>query len=90
MSLLHKRMKTLNLTWLYCCCLVAKSCPTLATPWTVAYQATLSMGFHRQEYWCELPFPTLVDLLNAGTKPKFPALTGGFFTTEPQGKSNLA
>ena len=58
MSLLHKRMKTLNLTWL-CCCLVAKSCPTLATPWTVAHQATLSMGFPRQEYWCELSFPTL-------------------------------
>ena len=33
------------------CCLVAKLCPTLATPWTVAYQAPLSMGFSRQEYW---------------------------------------
>ena len=31
--------------------LVAKSCPTLATPWTVACQAPLSMGFSRQEYW---------------------------------------
>ena len=30
--------------------LVAKLCPTLATPWTVAYQAPLSMGFSRQEY----------------------------------------
>ena len=83
-------MKTLNLTWLCCCCLIAKSCPTLATPWTVAHQATLSMGFPRQEYWCELSFPTLGDLPNAGTKSKFPALTGGFFTTEPPGKPNLA
>ena len=31
--------------------LVAKSCPTLAIPWTVAHQAPLSMGFSRQEYW---------------------------------------
>ena len=35
--------------------LVAKSCPTLATPWTVAHQALLSMGFSRQEYWSGWP-----------------------------------
>ena len=44
-------------------CLVAKSYPTLATPWTVAYQAPLSMGFPRQEYQRRLPFPSLGDLL---------------------------
>ena len=38
--------------------LVAKSCLTLATPWTVAHQAPLSMGFSRQEYWSGLPFPS--------------------------------
>ena len=38
--------------------LIAKSCPTLATPWTVACQAPLSMGFSRQEYWSGLPFPS--------------------------------
>ena len=37
--------------------LVTKSCPTLATPWTVVCQAPLSRGFSRQEYWSELPFP---------------------------------
>ena len=37
--------------------LVAKSCPILATPWTVACQAPLSMGFPRQEYWGGLPLP---------------------------------
>ena len=37
--------------------LVAKSCPTLLTLWTVACQAPLSMGFSRQEYWSGLPFP---------------------------------
>ena len=36
--------------------LVAKSCLTLATPQTVAYQASLPMGFSRQEYWSGLPF----------------------------------
>ena len=38
--------------------LVAKSCPTLGTPWTVACQIPLSMGFSRQEYWNGLPFPS--------------------------------
>ena len=42
--------------------LVAKSCPTLATPWTVACQAPLSMGFSRQEYWSGLSFPSPGDL----------------------------
>ena len=42
--------------------LVAKSCLTLVTPWTVAFQALLSMGFSRQEYWSGLPFPFPGDL----------------------------
>ena len=54
--------------------LVAKSCPTLATPWTIALQAPLSMGFSRQEYWSGLPFPSPRDLLNPGIKPRSPAL----------------
>ena len=41
-------------------CLVPKSCLTLVTPWTVACQASLSMGFFRQEYWSGLPFPSPV------------------------------
>ena len=41
-----------------------------AAPWTVARQAPLSMGFFRQEYWSRLPFPTLEDLPNPGTKPE--------------------
>ena len=44
--------------------LVAKLCLTLA--WTVAYQAPLSMGFPRQEYWSGLPFPSPRHLLNPG------------------------
>ena len=38
---------------------VAQSCPTLATPWTAAYQAPPSMGFSRQEYWSGVPLPSM-------------------------------
>ena len=34
----------------------------LATPWTAAYQAPLSMGFSRQEYWSGVPLPSLIPL----------------------------
>ena len=54
--------------------LVAKSCPTLATPCTVACQAPLSLVFSKQEYWSGLPFPSPGDLPNPGIKPMSPAL----------------
>ena len=54
--------------------LLAKSCPTLATPWTVAHQAPLFMGFSRQKYWSGLPFPSPGDLPNPGIEPGSPAL----------------
>ena len=60
------------------------------TPWTVARQAPLSMGFPRQEYWSGLPFPPPGDLSDSGIKPESPAapaLAGRFFTTESPGKS---
>ena len=44
------------------------------TPWTVAYQAPLSMGFSRQEYWSELQFPSPGDLPNPGIEAGSPAL----------------
>ena len=56
------------------------------TPWTVAHQSPLSMGFSRKEYWSGLPFPPPEDLLNSGIEPKYltsPALAGEFFTTSP-------
>ena len=40
-----------------------------ATPWAVACQAPLSMGFSRLEYWSGLPFPSPGDLSNPGTEP---------------------
>ena len=54
--------------------LVTKLCLTLATLWTVAHQAALSMGFSRQEYWSGLPFPSPGDLPNPETEPRSPAL----------------
>ena len=69
------------------CCLVTKSFLVLATPWTAAGQAPLSMRCSRQEYWSGLPFPSAKDLPHAGTEPASPALAGRFFTPEPPGKS---
>ena len=56
------------------------------TPWTIAHQAPLCMGFPRQEYWSGLPFPFPGDLPDPGIEPMSPALTGGFFTSELSGK----
>ena len=47
-----------------------------ATPWTVAREAPLSMGFFRQEYWSGLPCPPPGDLPNPGIEPAFAALAG--------------
>ena len=55
-----------------------------ATPWTVASQAPLSMGFSRQESWSGLPCLPPGDLPDPGTEPASltsPALAGGFSTT---------
>ena len=57
-----------------------------STPWTVAYQTPLSMGFSRQEYWSGLPFPSPGDLPNPGIKPGSPALQADALLSEPPGK----
>ena len=56
-----------------------------ATPWTVAHQVLLFMGFSRQEYWSGLPLPSPGGLPDPGIEPASPALAGGFFTAEPPG-----
>ena len=69
---------------------VAKQCwdsqlCLFATPWIVARQAPLFLGFPRQVYWSELSFPSPGDLFNPGIEPGppvSPALAGGFFTIE--------
>ena len=57
-----------------------------ATPWTVAYQASLSMGFSRQEYWSGLPFPSPGYLPDPGVEPRSPTLEADALTSEPPGK----
>ena len=59
------------------------------TPWTVAHQAPLSMGYSRPEHWSGLPFPSPVNLPDLGLEPvslTSPAVAGGMFTTIPPGK----
>ena len=63
------------------------SCVLLfATPWMVAHQAPLLMGFSRQEYWSGLPFPTPGDLPNPVIKPASPALHADSLPSKPLGK----
>ena len=57
-----------------------------ATLWTLAYQASLSMGFSRKEYWSRLPFPSPGDLPDPGIEPGSPTLEADALTSEPPGK----
>ena len=56
------------------------------TSWTVAYQASLSMGFSRQEYQSGLPFPSPEDLPDPGIEPRSPTLQADALPSEPPGK----
>ena len=69
--------------------LAAKSCPTLATPWTTACQAPPSMGFSRQEYWSGLPLPSPGDLPDPGIEPRSPASQADSLPTELQGGPDM-
>ena len=63
-----------------CLCLVDRLC--LTTPWTVAYQDSLSMGFFKQEYWSGVTFPPAGDLPDPGNElmsVTFSPLAGRFF-----------
>ena len=71
-------VKSLSRVWLF------------VTPWTVAYQASLSMGFSTQEYWSGLPFLSPGDLPNPGIEPRSPALEADALTSEPPGKPKIA
>ena len=72
-----------------CCAQLLSHGLLFVTAWTVALQASLSMGFPRQEYWNGLPFLTPGDFPHPGIKPLSPALPGRFFTTEPPGEPCL-
>ena len=60
------------------------------TPWTVAYQASPSMGFSRQEYWSAVPFPSPGDLPDPRIKPRSPALQADALPCKPPGKPDEA
>ena len=62
------------------------SCVQLfVTPWTVAHQAPLSVGFSRHEYYSGLPCPSPGDLPNPGIEPRSPTLQVDSLPTEPPG-----
>jgi len=67
--------------------LATKSCLTLATPRTVTHQTPLSIGFARQEYWSELPFPSPEDLPNPGIEPVSPAWQVNSFRSDQISRS---
>ena len=56
------------------------------TPWTIAHQALLSMGFSRHKYWGGVPFSSPGDLPETGIEPASSTLACRFFTTEPPEK----
>ena len=65
------------------------SCVSLfVTPWIVAHQAPLSIGFIRQEYWSGFPWPPPGNLPNPGIEPGFPGLQVDSLPSEPPGKPN--
>ena len=80
----------------YCSCLCGGKCygkwkvfshvRLFVTPWTVARQAPLSMGFSRQGYWSGLPCPPPGDLPDPGIKSRPPALQADSLPSEPPGK----
>ena len=61
---------------------------SFATPWTVAPQASLSMGFSRQEYWNGSPFQSPGDLPDPGIKSRSPALQADSLPSDPPGNAH--
>ena len=72
---------------MHVCVCVLSHVQLFVTPWTVAHQAPLSVGFSRQEYWSGLPFPSPGDLPNPGIKSHVSCI-GRWIITEPPGRPN--
>ena len=69
------------------CCVLSHSVMfDSATPWSVAHQAPLSMGFSRQQYCSRLSCPPPGDLPNPGIEPRSPALQADSLPSGPPGK----
>ena len=71
---LKVKVKSLSHVWLF------------ATPWTVAYQAALSMGFSRQEYWSGFPSSSPGDLPDPGIESRTSTMQADALPSEPPGK----
>ena len=81
---IHRKVSLSSSVKLKCCVLSRSVVSDSATPWTVAHQAPLSMGFSRQEYWSGLPCPPPGDLPDPRIEPASltsSALAGRFLTT---------
>ena len=73
-----------------CVCVCVCVCvPDSTAPWTAACQASLSMGFSRQEYQTRLPFPSPGHPADSGIEPHVSCIAGRFFTTEPPMKPSF-
>ena len=70
-------------------CVSHSAVSDFVTPWTVAHQAPLSLGFSRQEYWSGLPRPPPGDLPSPGIEPRSPALQADSLPSEPPGKPHV-
>ena len=82
----HNIVNWLCVCMCVCVCVIHSVVSDSVTPWTVACQAPLSMGFSRQEYWSGLPFLSPGDLPDPGIKPRSPALQADSLSSEPSGK----
>ena len=58
-----------SVPFMYECAFLLSHVQLFAVPWTIDHEATLSMGFSRQEHWSRLPFPPPGDLPNPGIEP---------------------
>ena len=77
------------LSWILKKCWFLSHVWLFVSPWTIARQAPLSMGFSRQEYWSGLLFPSPGDLPDPGFKPGPPALQADSLLSEPPSDGNL-
>ena len=66
-----------------CVCKLLSHVQLFTTPWTVALQSPLFMGFSRQEYYSGLPFPSPGDLQNPGIQTRSPTLQAYSLPSEP-------
>ena len=78
-----------KVTMCVCVCELPSCVRLFVTPWTVASQAPLSMGFSRQEYWSRVSCPSPGDLPDPGIEPRSPALQADSLKPDSPGKPKM-